>query len=136
MEKVVRDFMVEGKAVNLIDMKAGIEHFGRRIPDRMDVILGVLDYTLESVSIAKRMSEFCQMAGIKDFWLILNKVGSKEVESMLVNKLGDLELLVIGTVWFDQELVMAGLAGSAICESNAMANVEFFVERLEQLVST
>jgi len=50
LEKVVRDFMIEGDAVNLIDMKAGIEHFGRRIPDRMDIILGVLDCTLESVS--------------------------------------------------------------------------------------
>jgi CO dehydrogenase maturation factor len=81
LEKVVRDFMVEGDAVNLIDMKAGIEHFGRKIPDRMDVILGVLDYTLESVSIAKRMAELCQEAGIKNFWLILNKIGSEEVES-------------------------------------------------------
>jgi CO dehydrogenase maturation factor len=136
LEKVVRDFMVEGKAVNLIDMKAGIEHFGRRTPDRMDVILGVLDYTLESISIAKRMSEFCKIAGIQDFWLILNKVGSKEVESMVVNKLGDLERLVIGTVFFDHELVMAGLAGNAVCQSSAMANVESFVERLEQVVST
>jgi len=64
LEKVVRDFMVEGDAVNLIDMKAGIEHFGRRVPDRMDAVLGVLDPTIESVSIAKRMEEFCQEADI------------------------------------------------------------------------
>ena len=135
LEKVVRDFMVTGDAVNLIDMKAGIEHFGRRIPDRMDVILGVLDYTLESVSIAKRMAEFCQEAGIHDFWLILNKIGSEEVESMLVDKLSNLQDKVIGSIPFDQELIKAGLSGNALGECKALEDIEHIVERLEQIVS-
>ena len=135
LEKVVRDFMVEGDAVNLIDMKAGIEHFGRKIPDRMDVILGVLDYTLESVSIAKRMAEFCQEAGIKNFWLILNKIGSEEVESMLMDKLVNLRDQVIGSISYDQELIKAGLSGNALGECKALEEVERIVERLEQVVS-
>lgn len=135
LEKVVRDFMVEGDAVNLIDMKAGIEHFGRKIPDRMDVILGVLDYTLESVSIAKRMAEFCQEAGIKNFWLILNKIGSEEVESMLMDKLANLRDQVIGSISYDQELIKAGLSGNALGECKALEEVERIVERLEQVVS-
>ena len=135
VEKVVRDFMVEGDAVNLIDMKAGIEHFGRKIPDRMDIILGVLDYTLESVSIAKRIAEFCQEAGIKNFWLILNKIGSEEVESMLMDKLVSLQDNVIGSIAYDQELIKAGLSGNALGECNALEEVERIVERLEQVVS-
>ncbi len=135
LEKVVRDFMVTGDAVNLIDMKAGIEHFGRRIPDRMDVILGVLDYTLESVSIAKRMAEFCQEAGIHNFWLILNKIGSEEVESMLFDKLSNLQDKVIGSIPFDQELIKAGLSGNALGECNALEDIEHIVDRLEQIVS-
>ena len=135
LEKVVRDFMVEGYAVNLIDMKAGIEHFGRKIPDRMDVILGVLDYTLESVSIAKRMAEFCQEAGIQDFWLILNKIGSEEVESLLMDKLVTLRDKVIGSISYDQELIKAGLSGNALGECKALEEVERIVEQLEQVVS-
>ncbi|MFN2198237.1 MAG: adenylyl-sulfate kinase [Anaerolineales bacterium] len=135
VEKVVRDFMVEGDAVNLIDMKAGIEHFGRKIPDRMDVILGVLDYTLESVSIAKRMAGFCQEAGISDFWLILNKIGSEEVKSMLMDKLMNLRDKVIGSISYDQELIKAGLSGDALGECKALIEVERIVERLEQVVS-
>ena len=135
VEKVVRDFMLEGDAVNLIDMKAGIEHFGRKIPDRMDIILGVLDYTLESVSIAKRIAGFCQEAGISDFWLILNKIGSEEVKSMLMDKLMNLRNKVIGSISYDQELIMAGLSGNALGECKALENVERIVERLEQVVS-
>ena len=135
LEKVVRDFMVEGEAVNLIDMKAGIEHFGRRIPDRMDVILGVLDHTLESVSIAKRMAEFCQQAGIRNFGLILNKIGSAGIESMMMDKLVNLRDKVIGSISFDQELIKAGLSGNALGECNALEEVERIVERLEQMIS-
>ena len=136
LEKVVRDFMLQGDAVNLIDMKAGIEHFGRRIPDRMDVILGVLDYTLESVSIAKRMAEFCQEAGIKNFWLMLNKIGSDDVASLLMDKLGDLQEKVIGSILFDQELIKVGLSGNPLGECKALEKVETIMARLEQVVSS
>ncbi len=135
LEKVVRDFMVEGEAVNLIDMKAGIEHFGRKIPDRMDVIIGVLDYTLESVSISRRMAQFCKEADIRDFWLILNKIGSHEIESLLMDKLGELKSNVIGRVSYDQELIKSGLSGNALGECKALEDVESIVERLEQIVS-
>jgi len=53
---------------------------------------------------------------------------------MLMDKLGDLKRLVIGTVSFDQDLVMAGLSGNAIGPSNALENVESVVERLEQVL--
>ncbi|MEA1888602.1 MAG: hypothetical protein U9N50_02305 [Pseudomonadota bacterium] len=135
LEKVVRDFMVEGEAVNLIDMKAGIEHFGRKIPDRMDVVIGVLDYTLESVSISRRMAQFCKEADIRDFWLILNKIGSHEIESLLMDKLGELKSNVIGRVSYDQELIKSGLSGNTLGECKALEDVESIVERLEQVVS-
>jgi CO dehydrogenase nickel-insertion accessory protein CooC1 len=54
----VRRKPVEGDTVKRIDMKAGSEHFGRMIPDRTGVMPGVPDYTLESVSSAKRMACF------------------------------------------------------------------------------
>jgi CO dehydrogenase maturation factor len=135
LEKVVRDFMIKGDAINLIDMKAGVEHFGRKIPDRMDIILGVLDYTLESVSIAKRMAKFCEEAGIENFWLILNKVGSQEVESLLREKLSNLNNRVLGAIAYDQELIKAGLSGNALSECNALTDVEQLVARLEQVVT-
>jgi CO dehydrogenase maturation factor len=135
LEKVVKDFVITGDAVNLIDMKAGIEHFGRRIPDRMDIILGVLDYTLESVSIAKRMAEFCKEANIAAFWLILNKVGSPDVQTMLMEKLGSLQDRLLGSISFDQELITIGLSGVAVRDCQALKEMTDIVERLEQHVS-
>jgi len=135
LEKVVRDFLVEGDAVNLIDEKAGIEHFGRRIPDRIDIILGVLDCTLESVSIARRMDRFCKEAGIEEFQLVLNKIESEEMATLMMDLLGDLGDRVIGSLPYDPELIRAGLAGHAIGECKAIENVGRIMERLEQVVS-
>ena len=135
LEKVVRDFMIEGEAVNLIDMKAGVEHFGRRIPGQMDIILGVMDYTLESVSIAKRVAHFCDEAAMDNYWFILNKIGSGEVESLLIDKLGSLKERVIGSVPFDQELIKAGLSGKALGACKALDDVTAIVNNLEQRVS-
>jgi CO dehydrogenase nickel-insertion accessory protein CooC1 len=89
----------------------------------------------ESVSIAKRIDEFCQEVGIRNFWLILNKIGSEEVESMLMDKLLNLRNKVIGSISYDQELIKAGLSGNALSECKALEEVEHIVERLEQVVS-
>ncbi|MGD9254569.1 MAG: DUF87 domain-containing protein [Chromatiales bacterium] len=136
LEKVVRDFMLEGDAVSLIDMKAGIEHFGRKIPDRMDIILGVLDYTLESVSIARRMASFCQEAEINNFWLILNKTESREMESLIMNKLENLRDRVIGIVSYDRNMIAAALSGNPLGKCKSLKDIERIMERLEQVVAS
>ncbi len=135
LEKVVRDFLIKGGAVNLIDMKAGIEHFGRRIPDRMDIVLGLLDCTLESVSISKRMADFCGQAGISDYWLILNKVGSLEMEDLLREKLGELGKRVIAAIPYEQRLIKDGLSGKALGDCMALDKLGLVVERLERLAA-
>jgi len=135
IEKVVRDFMVQGEWVNLIDMKAGIEHFGRKIPDTMDIILVVLDPTLESVSIAKRIEGFCRKTEMKNFWLILNKIGSKEMESMMMEKLGELKSRVVGSISYDHELVQRELAGGSLIIGDTHEDVEQIINGLERFVS-
>lgn len=135
IEKVVRDFMVQGKSVSIIDMKAGIEHFGRRIPDTMDMILVVLDPTLESVSIAKRIEVFCRESETKDFWLILNKISSKDMESIMMKKFGELKSRVLGSVSYDPQLVQRELAGGSLITGNVHKDIELIVERLEKSVS-
>ncbi len=135
IEKVVRDFMVQGEWVSLIDMKAGIEHFGRKIPDTMDMILVVLDPTLESVSIAKRIEDFCRKTKMKNFWLILNKISSKEMESMMMEKLGELKSRVVGSVAYDSGLVERELSGGSLFTDDVREDIEKIVDGLERSVS-
>lgn len=132
VEKVVRDFMVEGNYVNLIDTKAGIEHFGRKISENMDIILLVVDPTLESVSIAERINNFCQDIGMKNFWIILNKIKSKEVEFQIINELGKLKNKIIGSIHCDSKIIESALRGTLQSESEALIDVKKIIEKMEK----
>lgn len=136
LEKVVRDFMVEGEAVNLIDIKAGVEHFGRKVPEHMDIILGVLDCTRESISIARRMNQFCQEIGIAHFWLILNKITSDHIETSLRQQLGSLQCKIIGVIHYDQALMEMALSNNALENHSVFMEVERVVDRIEKEVIT
>ena len=130
IEKVVRDFIVRGDWVRLVDIKAGVEHFGRRISENMDVILLVLDPTLESVSIAYRLNSFSKKMRTKSFWIILNKIESEEIEGKMMEKLGKLKTKIIGTVHCDPEVIKAGLEGF-LGECRALEEVREIVEKLK-----
>jgi CO dehydrogenase maturation factor len=135
IEKVVRDFMLEDEVVSLIDEKAGVEHFGRRIPDRMDIILGVLDCTRESVSIARRIQGFAAEMGTDNAWFVLNKIESQDMSDQMMDLLGELREKVIGSVPYVTDLVKAALSGRPIDEHMAARHVDPIVQRLEAIAS-
>ena len=135
LEKVVRDFLIEDAVVSLIDEKAGVEHFGRRIPDRMDIILGVLDCTRESVSIARRISGFAKEMQTENAWFVLNKAESQAMEAQMMDLLGDLGTRVIGSVPCIPGLAQAALSGRPLNEYLASRHVESIVAQLEAIAA-
>lgn len=135
LEKVVRDFMVAGDFVSLIDEKAGVEHFGRRIPDRMDMILGVLDCTRESVSIARRIGSFAKTTGIDNVLFVLNKTESQAMTDQMMDLLGELRGKVIGSIPYEPALVSAALAGKPLKNAMSTERVARTVRRLEDIAS-
>ena len=100
----------------------------------MDMILVVLDPTLESVSIAKRIEGFCRKSEMKNFWLILNKIGSKEMKSMMMDKLGELKSRVLGSISYDPQLVQRELIGESLITDKLDEDIEQIVDKLEKSV--
>lgn len=135
LEKVVRDFLIEDPVVSLIDEKAGVEHFGRRIPDRMDIILGILDCTRESVSIARRISGFGPEMHTHHLWFVLNKAESNAMADQMMDLLGELSTKVIGSVPYVPGLAQAALSGSRIDAHLASRYIEPILARLEAVAS-
>lgn len=135
IEKVVRDFVVEDDVVSLIDEKAGVEHFGRCIPDRMDIVLGILDCTRESVSIARRISRFGVQMHTANIWFVLNKVESSDMAAQLINLLAELSARDISAVPHIAGLAQAALSGSPLNALPAALHVESVVARLEAIAA-
>jgi len=134
MSKVTRDFIVDGDYVTLIDVEAGIEHFGRGIEQNVDVVLIIVDPNFESFTIAGRITKLCQLMEIDHVWAILNKVNSQKVESIMLTELNNREVKAIGKASQYPKILKSGLEGTSIGYCKATDEVKQIVCRLENAV--
>jgi CO dehydrogenase maturation factor len=114
MSKVTRDFILEGDAVTLIDVEAGIEHYGRGIEKNVDIVIVVVDPTFESILIAQKVSILCQGMGIKNYGIIINKISTNDLNLYIEKELIEKGIEVYGSIKYDDRLFKAGLIGSSI----------------------
>jgi CO dehydrogenase maturation factor len=133
MSKVTRDFILKGTHVSVIDVEAGIEHFGRGVEKNVDIVLIVVDPTFESFEIAERVTRLCQMMGIRTVRSILNDVSSRELELKMHTALQSRGVSILGSVRHDPEVQRAGLEGSAIGPCQSRRDIALCVVNLEVL---
>jgi len=159
--KIARDFRVPGDHVTLIDVTAGLEHFGRGVEVRADAIMSVVDPTATSFFLAKMAKDMVDdiKRGVPPFtahmedardvemarkiareaktrhaWTVMNKVTSAELESLMKKRLGEHGIEPIGSIRHDPEITTSCLESSAIRESGARRDLEEIVGQLESLV--
>jgi CO dehydrogenase maturation factor len=133
MSKVTRDFILKGDYVTIIDVEAGIEHFGRGVEQNVDIILIVVDPAFESFEIAKRVTGLCGMMGIANAWAILNDIFSEEAGAKMHSVLQNRGVNILGSVRHDPEVRRAGLEGSAIGPCRSREEIAVCVSNLEAL---
>ena len=136
MSKVARDFIVKGDYVTLIDIEAGIEHFGRGVEKNVDAILVVVDPTFESFLIAEIVKRMASYMRNKNVWAILNKVDSKDTDLIMQNSLRKREVDYLGSIGFDKEIYKAGLEGKKILKCKAEEEITKIVKNLESVLKS
>ncbi len=98
----------------IVDMEAGVEHFGRGVEESVDAVLIVVEPSFESLELAGRISSLATGTGIKTVYAILNKVPSDDIASKLEDALAKRAIHVIGCIHHDSELFVSGLEGRAL----------------------
>jgi len=136
MSKVSRDFVLNGECITLIDVEAGIEHFGRGVEKNVDVVLIVVDPTFESFEIAARVTDLGRLMSVTHTLAILNGVDSKEAESIMRRAMEMRKVNVLGCVKYDREIRKAGMEGTAIRHCRAADDIAKLVDRLEALLES
>lgn len=87
----------------VMDMEAGVEHFGRATAASCDFVLIVVEASLNSIQTAKRIAGLARDIGIKQVFAIGNKVKSEEDSEFIKGKLVDITLLE--TIEFNQDFL-------------------------------
>jgi CO dehydrogenase maturation factor len=116
--------------VALVDMEAGIEHFGRGVETSVDGVLAVTEPSFDSVELAEKMNTLAAEVGVERVWTILNKVMSKEIALRLREELEGRDISVIGSIGYDPEVFQAGLEGRPIHSGEAEKNIASILDQL------
>jgi len=106
--------------IAIVDMEAGIEHFGRGIDEGIDRIILVVEPSAESIAVSRKIREIA--AGMsKAAAVVLNKTDSDRVVAVLEKKIDIKSVDVIGSIPNDPEVFEACLEGRALEDSEAFA---------------
>ena len=134
MGAVSREFLrklrLKENEVAIVDMEAGVEHFGRGVGMGLDSVLVVVDPSFESIIIAERVKKLSAEIEIGEVWSVLNKVTSEELELKLREELDKRDIAVIGSVHYDPEIFEADLEGRPVYGHKAAADIEKILDSL------
>lgn len=118
MNSIIEQFVCHLTAgeddIVLLDMEAGVEHFGRGTDKGVDAVLMIVDPSYESLRLSGKVAELCRSIG-KPVYFCLNKITADSEAAMLeaVCKNGP----VICKMPLDVGLSRAGLTGDELTAS-------------------
>lgn len=132
---LLRYLIVERDEAVVVDMEAGIEHLGRGTASHVDTMLVVTDPTVKSLEIAKRIYNLAEDAGIKQIFLVGNKVAN-EVEGNSIRKFAENnDMLMLSLIPFDGQVLRAETRGETPLrnkQSKAIRSIEELGKKLKQ----
>jgi CO dehydrogenase maturation factor len=108
---LLRHLVVERDEAVVLDLEAGVENIGRGTSRQVDALLIVADSNLKSLEIAKHIHDMAKAAGMKQLYLVGNRV-MNEVQREAIRSFAEKNGLSLLTfVPFDQKVIEADMVG-------------------------
>jgi CO dehydrogenase maturation factor len=126
----LRKVYLEADEVAIVDMEAGVEHFGRGIETSIDKVLAVVEPSFESLELALRIKELAAGAGVDKTWAVLNKINSDEIAARMKKELGKRGMELIGVVHNNPKIFEACLEGHRLGEGVASKEIRGVVDAM------
>jgi len=126
----LKKLKLENRELAVVDMEAGVEHFGRGVETSIDRILIVVEPPLESIEVARKIHKLATEIGVKKVSAILNKIPSEDLADRLKMILQGNQFDVIGTLNYDQEIFKASLEGRIPEEGSAVSEIRRIADRI------
>ena len=123
---------LKDKEMTIVDMEAGVEHFGRGVETSIDGVLVVVEPSLESITLAERIDRLATGSGVGNTWAVLNKVSSAGMASKLRQELSKRGVRVIGAIHNQPEIFEACFEGRPLHGGKAGQEIR---EVLDSLLS-
>ncbi len=114
----------------IVDMEAGVEHFGRGVDTSIDSILIVIEPPLESVNVGQKIHNLASGIRIKNIWAIMNKVPSEEIAIRLKAELEKRQIVVVGCIYHDGDIFGSSLDGKIPAQGVAVREIKEIMDSI------
>src|SRR4030066_948044 len=108
---LLRHLVVERGEAVVLDLEAGVEHIGRGTAKEVDALLIVADSNLKSLEIAKHIHDMAKAVGMKQLYLVGNRVMNEAQKEAIQNFADKNGLSLLALVPFDQKVIEADMLG-------------------------
>ncbi|MCX8031366.1 MAG: carbon monoxide dehydrogenase accessory protein CooC [Thermodesulfovibrionales bacterium] len=109
LRRLLKHLVVERDEVVIVDMEAGIEHLTRGTAEGVDAFIVVVEPGQRSVQTANTVKDMAKGLGVKEVFVVANKVRNEADISFLRDNLKDMKL--IGALRFNQSVMDADISG-------------------------
>jgi len=116
----------------IVDMEAGVEHFGRGVETSLDVVVAVVEPSLESVLLAARIKELADGSGARFAGALMNKVPDNAIRAQLGSELEVRQLPLLGVLKYHPGIAAASLAGNLPGRGDWKAEIAGAVDTLNE----
>ena len=108
----------------IVDMEAGVEHFGRGVDTSIDSVLIIIEPPLESINVGQKIYNLATGIGIKNVWAIMNKVPSEEIATRLKMELNERHIEVAGCIYYSADIFRSSLDGKIPLNGVAVQSIK------------
>ena len=108
----------------IVDMEAGVEHFGRGVETSIDSVVIVVEPPFESLEVGEKIHSLAAGIGVENVWAVLNKVPSDETARKLEKELDKRGINVIGCIHLDPEVFKSSIEGGILGKGRAAEEIK------------
>ena len=108
---LLRHLIVDRNEAVVLDLEAGVEHIGRGTARQVDALLIVADSNLKSLEIAKHIHDLASKTGMKQLYLVGNRVMNEAQETAIRDFAEKNGLSLLTLIPFDPRVTDADMRG-------------------------
>ena len=126
----LKKLRLEPDEVAIVDLEAGVEHFGRGVETGVDCVLVVVDPSYDSLELAEKINEMAGQIQVADVWVVLNRIPSTDITRRLTAYLNKKDIRVIGAIPQNPEIFDSCLEGRPLRGEVAVEEVDRILDFL------
>ena len=120
---LLRHLIVDRNEAVVLDFEAGVEHIGRGTAKQVDALLIVADSNLKSLEVAKHIHDLAANAGMKQLYLIGNRIMNETQKEAVINFAKKNGLSILAFIPFDEKVIEADTLGKTPLLNKTIAAV-------------